>query len=347
MNRKITFLTIILIVGQLITNAQAYDNTFRIMFYNVENLFDTEDDPNTRDEEFTPTGMRAWTDYKLKKKISNIYKVIAAVGEGSTLDMVGFCEIENRAVLEMITDNTPLKHHGYEIIHKDSKDRRGIDVGLIYRKDRYWPIEEKFITTSFRNDPSKVSRDILYSKGILPNKDTLHIFVNHWPSKYGGAMATRTMREDVALTLRAFTDSIFASNPNANIVISGDLNTGPLDEPVKETLGAVVFPDTANSNLINLTTAIYPSKYPGTIKFQGVWECIDIWILSKALLNDPNSLTQCSPEQAFIGEFDFLLEEDKTYLGLIPFRTYIGMSFNDGYSDHLPTYIHLTLYDKP
>jgi hypothetical protein len=255
------------------------------------------------------------------------------------------CEIENRAVLEMVINQTPLKHHGYEIIHKDSRDSRGIDVGLFYRKDRFWPLLERFIAVPFSDKSGRVSRDILYTKGLILNGDTLHIFVNHWPSKFGGAMATRPLRNDVARALKIITDSILDSNPQANIIITGDLNTGPEDEPVKETLGAAMFPDTANSRMVNLTTAVYPSKYKGTIKFQGVWECIDQWIVSKPLVDQTATKTKTSAELTFIGDFDFLLEEDKTHLGKMPFRTYVGFSFNGGFSDHLPTYIDLLLYE--
>ena len=322
---------------------QTQDDRFRILFYNVENLFDIENDPETNDDDFTPNGSYSWSKYKLDKKISNIFKVIAAVGKGNAPNMIAVCEIENYSVLEMIINYTPLKHYDYEIIHKDSKDRRGIDVGLLYRKESYWPLKNRFVTPQFSNDPNKMSRDILYSKGILPNSDTLHIFINHWPSKYGGSMATRSMRDDVAKTLRVITDSILSSNPQANIIITGDLNTGPDDDPVKSTLGAAIFPDTTQASLINLTTAVYPSKFQGTIKFQGVWECIDQWIVSKQLLNRQKGNTKTSAENVYIGNFDFILESDKNNVGKMPFRTFVGMTYNEGYSDHLPIYIDLIL----
>ncbi len=315
------------------------------MFYNVENLFDTVDDPVTADEEFTPTGTRSWNDFRLRNKLSNVFKVAAAVGEGNAPDIIMVCEIENRTVFEMLIDRTPLRYHDYEIIHKESKDNRGIDVGLLYRKERYWPIDERFISTSFTSNPGHISRDILYTKGLILNGDTLHIFVNHWPSKFGGAMATRSMREDVSRLLKNTTDSILKSNPQANIIITGDLNTDPDDQPIKETLGASVFPDTSNSSLVNLTTAIYPSKYKGTLKFQGVWECIDQWIVSKPLIDKTATKTKTSTDLTYIGEFDFLLEDDKTHLGKKPFRTYTGFTFNGGFSDHLPIYIDLLLYE--
>lgn len=317
---------------------------FRIMFYNVENLFDTEDDPTINDNEFTSNGQRNWNEYRLRKKWSNIFKVMAAVGQGSLPDMVGFCEVENRYVLEQLLKQTPLRYHGYDIIHKESKDSRGIDVALLYRTDKYWPLEEKFITVRFTNS-DRLSRDILYSKGLLPNKDTLHIFINHWPSKFGGAMATRPLRDDVARTLKTVTDSIQKRNPKAAIVITGDFNTSPDDEPIVEILGAVAVNDTADSKLVNLTPSIFPSKYPGTLKFQGIWDCIDQFILTKTMIDKSKGKTKTSEELIYIGYYDFLLEDDETYLGKKPFRTYVGFRFNDGYSDHLPTYLDLILYE--
>jgi hypothetical protein len=343
-NMKKTVLTIITAV--IISQAYCQDikDRYRLMFYNVENLFDTIDDPNTADDEFTPKGSRAWTDYKLRNKISNIYKVIAAVGEGSSPDIIGFCEIENRSVIEMLIIQTPLRYQGYEIIHKDSRDRRGIDVGLIYRKDRFWPLEEHFIAAVL-DDSGRVSRDILYTKGLILNGDTLHIFVNHWPSKYGGAVATRPLRDSVSLTLKRVTDSILDSNPQANIIITGDLNTDPDDEVIKDVLHAVNYSNRKNSRLVNMTTAVYPSKYKGTHKYQGVWSCIDHWILSKSLIDDSPNPTKTSAEHVHIGDFDFLTEEDRTHQGKKPFRTYVGFSYNGGYSDHYPIYIDLLLYE--
>ena len=306
----LTLIATILIVGQ--TYCQDFKYRYRLMFYNVENLFDTIDDPNTADDEFTPEGSRAWTDYKLRKKLSNIYKVIAAVGEGNPPDIIGFCEIENRNVIEMLISQTPLRYQGYEIIHKDSKDSRGIDVGLIYRKDRFWPLEEHFIAAVL-DDSGRVSRDILYTKGLILNGDTLHIFVNHWPSKYGGAVATRPLRDSVSLTLKRVTDSILDSNPQANIIITGDLNTDPDDEVIKDVLHAVNYSNRKNSRLVNMTTAVYPSKYKGTHKYQGVWSCIDHWILSKSLIDDSPNPTKTSAEHVHIGDFDFLTEEDRTH----------------------------------
>jgi len=314
------------------------------MFYNVENLFDTEKDSTINKDNYVAGGVLYWSEYRLQTKLSNIFKVMAAVGQGSLPEIVGFCEVENRNVLEMLLNKTPLKYHSYEIIHRDSRDSRGIDVAMLYRKDRYWPLEEQFLAVKFTSS-NHHTRDILYSKGLLPNKDTLHIFINHWPSKFGGAMATRPLRDDAARTLRQVTDSIQKIDPQAYIVITGDFNTNPDDEPIVKTLGAAFFNDATNAQFVNLTTAIYPSKYPGTLKFQGNWDCIDQFIVSKSLLENLKGNIITSKDLVHIGHFDFLLEDDETYLGKKPKRTYIGYKYNNGYSDHLPIYLDLLMND--
>ena len=321
-----------------------YENRFRVMFYNVENLFDTEIDSTINKENYVAGGQLRWSEFRLKKKLSNIFKVIAAVGEGSLPEIIGFCEVENRNVLEMLINQTPLRNHEYEIIHKDSRDRRGIDVAMIYRKDRYWHLEEQFIVVKFSKS-DHFTRDILYSKGLLPNRDTIHIFINHWPSKFGGAMASQPLRIDAARTLRNITDSIQNIDPQALILITGDFNANPNEEPIVETLGAAFYNNSDKSKLINLTTAIYPSKYPGTLKYQGNWDCIDQFIVSKSLLNATKGKSKTSKDLIHIGYFDFLLEDDEKYLGKKPFRTYVGFRYIGGYSDHLPIYLDIMMME--
>lgn len=325
-------------------NGQQIKERYRLMFYNVENLFDTINSPITSDDEFTPNGARAWTIFKLNKKISNIYKVIAAVGQGSPPDFIGFCEIENRSVIEMLLNNTPLRHHGYEIIHKDSRDRRGIDVALIYRKEKYWLLEEHYIATKL-DEEGTYSRDILYTKGLIINHDTLHIFVNHWPSKYGGVMHTRPLRNKVATALKTVTDSILNKNPEANIVIMGDLNTTPDDEPIKEILKASTFDKIGQSKLINIITAVVPTTYRGTHKTQGQWNCLDQFIVSSTLIDSTPRLTKTSKEAVYVGNFDFITASDKAGHGGIPFRTFNGYSYIGGYSDHYPIFMDIFLFE--
>ncbi len=173
-------------------------DSYKIMFYNVENLFDTYDDSLINDEEFLPEGDRFWNNHKYYSKLNNIYKVIVAVGGWQPPAIIGLCEIENRTVLNDLVNNTPLVKFEYQIIHKESPDRRGIDVGLLYRKELFQPISYEAIPINFPNNPESKTRDILYVKGIAEKSDTLNIFINHWPSRWGGQLESEDRRLFVA-----------------------------------------------------------------------------------------------------------------------------------------------------
>ncbi|NCA80319.1 MAG: hypothetical protein EOM76_09095 [Sphingobacteriia bacterium] len=162
------------------------NNRARVAFYNVENLFDTEKDSVAADEAFTPDGSYRWTKYRYWKKIGSLSKVIVALGGWDLPEIVGMCEIENRRVLVDLTRSQALSDGKYGIVHYDSPDRRGIDVAMIYRKDRFHVIHSEPIVVNFPDEPNSKTRDILYVKGLFTfSEDTMHIFFNHWPSRYG------------------------------------------------------------------------------------------------------------------------------------------------------------------
>ena len=235
-----------------IQNTFAQDR-FRIMFYNVENLLAPFDDTLKNDNEFTPEGERYWTWNRMNDKVNNVYKVITAVGEWNLPTIVGVCEIENRFVLERITKHTPLSKFNYQIVHKESPDFRGIDVGLIYRPDQFTVHEEQFFRVTYPDNPDRATRDVLYARGVIATNDTLHVFVNHWPSKYGGALATEPGRIAAGKLVRHKVDSIRIFYPNAHIIIMGDFNDTPSSRPLVEGLQAQ--PPTENlksSGLYNL-----------------------------------------------------------------------------------------------
>lgn len=316
----------------------------RLMFYNTENLFDTFDDTLKIDESFLPTGDHYWTPRKYYKKINNISKVITAIGQWELPEIIGLCEIENRRVLEDLTKKTALKKIKYRIIHKESPDRRGIDVGLLYRPDKFFPITYKAIRVKFPFDANKPTRDILYVKGTNIYKDTLHIFINHWPSRWGGQTETDRKRQFAASVLRGKVDSIFSAEKNPYIIIMGDLNDYPTNNSVVKVLKAKTG-FTKNDNfspkkLYNLAWYLQEVKNQGSHKHKGEWGVLDQIIVSGSLLNKNNKL-YTSPDNAHIFNAPFLLEQDNNYTGQKPFRTYIGFKFHDGYSDHLPVYIDL------
>ena len=323
-------------------NFQEYERGYmRLLFYNTENLFDIFDDSTKTDEDFTPEGDKYWNNNRYYKKLNNISKVITAVGQWDAPDIIGLCEVENRFVLEGITKKTKLKKYDYRIIHYESSDNRGIDVGLLYRKDRFTPISYEPIHIRFVNDGNKPTRDILYVVGYNNNKDTLHIFINHWPSRWGGQMETDDKRRYVADILRKKVDSLFVAEINPKIVIMGDLNDYPDNSSLLEHLKIQTsFENIKDEDLYSLAYYLQFTKGKGSHKHEATWGVLDQIIVSGSLLNVNNKL-HTTKDDAHVFDAPFLLEPDDVYTGYKSFRTYIGFKFNDGFSDHLPVYLDL------
>lgn len=316
------------------------ENAFRVMFYNVENLFDTRDDSLKRDDDFTPRGIKGWSYRKYKTKLDNIYRTIIGVGGWEPPAVVGLCEVENEFVLRELIVRTPLKKMGYEILHEESPDRRGIDVAMLYRPDKFQPIRYKPILIQFPFDLDSKTRDILYVKGKVLGKDTVHLFVNHWPSRFGGHIETDPKRNFVASVLRQTVDSIFGTDKNANIVIMGDLNDSLHDESVAEILNAKKEASAlAHNDLFNLMAAL-EREGKGTHKHENHWGILDQIIVSAPLLQRKKGL-QIYRQEAVIYEGAFLIQAEDKKLGTRPFRTYYGAQYLGGYSDHLPIYLDL------
>ena len=220
---------------------QTVESVYSIVFWNVENFFDTFYDEGKEDGSFTPMGAMRWSKKRFIAKRNAIAKTIIGAGKGNLPVIVGFAEVEKRYVISNLISETPLSQAGYSIIHRDSPDRRGIDVALIYRKALFVPLETEFIRVPLP-DTTATTRDILYTKGILANRDTIHIFVNHWPSKFGGATISEPRRRAASIILKHKCDSILNTNAKSQVVAMGDFN----DTPNASTI-------TALDNLINLT----------------------------------------------------------------------------------------------
>lgn len=313
---------------------------FRIMFYNVENFFDWFDDPCTRDDEFMPAGQMHWTERRFRVKLNNMYKVIVAAGEWEPPEIVSFAEVENRYVLSQLVSETPLLKYHYEIVHHDSPDQRGIDVALIYRSDRMYKISDRIFRIDYADPDIPGTRDILYCVFKINRKDTIHVFVNHWPSRSGGQLSSEKNRFYVAAVLKSKTDSLFRLNHKQKIVILGDFNDQPDNKSLKEILEAKLLEDTPESEqLYNLSSC--PSKRTscGTHKYQGNWSILDQVIVSGDLLHQ-NGI-YLLPDAYKIFDPPFLLEPDDRYLGSKPYRTYSGYKYHGGFSDHLPVYIDI------
>jgi predicted extracellular nuclease len=344
MKRIVLFIGVIFFSAYLA--AQKNVDTLRIISYNVENFFDTKHDEGKNDIEFTPDGNYHWTFDKYKKKQANIARVITAIGGWNIPGIVGLLEVENENALIALTKYSPLKNMQYKYIHKESPDARGIDVAVLYQPRQFNPFHEEFIQIDFPDAPTSKTRDILYAAGVLRNNDTLHVFMNHFPSRLGGETASEPRRIFVASKLRAKVDSIFSVSPKANIVIMGDFNDYPTNKSMNSVLKAVMPEDSVStSELYNLYYRYQIKGEEGSHKYQGEWGMLDQIIVSGNMLTSTNTLFT-DKDNAHIFKADFLLEDDPKFLGKQPFRTYIGMKYHGGYSDHLPVYIDVAVKDK-
>ncbi|OEK01040.1 hypothetical protein BFP97_05750 [Roseivirga sp. 4D4] len=316
------------------------NDRLRIVFYNVENLFDYFDDSTKMDEEFLPNRGRYWTKARYQTKQNRLAQTIMALGGWEPPGLIGLCEIENRYVLNSLTAFTALKNAGYEVIHQDSHDNRGIDVAAIYRPDKFELINYEYYTVKFPFDTANRTRDILHVIGKLPNQDTLHFFVNHWPSKYGGEFETAPKRMYAAQFLRGKVDSLLSINPETLIVLTGDFNDEPQEDSIIK--GLAVNNDLSELKSTDLYNLMYPIRFKtGTHSFQNKWSIIDQFIVSGNLL-DVSANTSILGQTAQVFDMPFLLTEGATG-ATRPLRTYQGPKYIGGYSDHLPILLDLVL----
>ena len=312
---------------------------FRVMFYNVENFFDTVDDPDKDDDEFLPEGSKKWTEGRYQNKLNNIAHVITSVGEFDAPVLVGMCEIENEKVLDDLTRQTSLKKSNYRYAITDSDDARGIDVALLYQPDKFKRISERKHKITFPRNSKKVTRDILHVSGRVASGDTLDVFVCHFPSRREGESESEPNRVHVASVLRAKTDSLMRTRQKAYIIIMGDFNDEPSNKSISQTLGAKSASHNANNKrLYNLFSKFQKQKNKGSYKYRDQWNVLDQIIVSGSLLNRDQQLG-VMPETATIFQRDFLLVEDKTNGGKRPKKTYHGRRHEGGFSDHLPIYV--------
>ncbi len=335
-----TTLIILLIFFSFPSFSQENNTGFSILFYNVENLFDTKDNPLTEDNEFTPQGARHWTSKKLNSKLSHISKVILSASGWNLPAVVALCEIENKAVLEQLLTTTPLKSAGYKIIHKESPDHRGIDVAFLYNSKQFTPVKYKYYPLKDKNNLILKTREILYVTGVVNDTDTIHFFINHWPSRYSGLLNTQPLRIAAAKLLRQKVTEIAEQNSTPKIIIMGDFNDQPTDESISSFLKAKELngiPE--NKGLYNLSFNWLKNGH-GTLKYQSQWSVFDQIIVSGALLNAKKGLLT-KPENAEVVSYPFLFVQDEKYGGKKPNRTYFGYSYKGGFSDHLPILLRL------
>ncbi len=314
----------------------------RFMFYNVENLFDPFDDTLKYDEDFTFEGAKHWSWKRMQLKCGNLARVIIAAGGWEGVEMVGMCEVEKPLAVRQLIRHPLLKSYGYRYVMTTSEDRRGIDLAFLYRSEKVEVLKYQGIPVRDPADTTWRTRDILYVQVLTLFSDTLHIFLNHWPSRRGGEEVSAPKRALAARTLKVCTDSLLSANPGACILISGDFNDEPSDISVHHILGALSPELATPGSLVNL---MWPMHKLGmgshTYKeITGISQhLIDQIIVSENMLKD---IAPVSVSQATIARFPFLLKEDAGGNEVLN-RTYAGPQYMGGFSDHLPVTADLRL----
>ncbi len=324
--------------------ARAQEKQYRvgcIAFYNLENLFDTVNDPLKNDEEYLPAGKNEWNSGKYLSKLRNMAQVIPQIGDemisGGPV-LIGVSEIENRKVLEDLVKTPPMDQSGYEIVHYDSPDRRGVDVGLLYRKDHFTVTHTASLRLSMPDRPDWFTRDQLVVSGLLDG-EPIHVIVNHWPSRSGGEAASAPLRDAAARLTRSIVDSLMNKEPGAKIVVMGDLNDNPTDNSLLKELRAQKKPEqTGKKDLFNPMYRMYVKEGLGSLAYRDSWSLFDQIIISGALLGDDSSTFKFWKAKVF--NRPFLAQKEGAFKGY-PDRTHAAGVYLGGYSDHFPVYIFL------
>lgn len=322
---KFFFVLFIYMMFAYKTVAQPSQQEFRVMFYNVENLFDLYDDPQTNDNEFLAEGMRRWTPNRYYTRLRQTARVVNAIGEWGTPALVGLCEVENDTVLSHLLHRTPLREQRYDYCMTRGNDARGINNVLLYQRDKFKYLGHTSERIRF-SDKNKRSRDILHVWGELITGDMLDVFVCHFPSRSGGEKETEQGRMDAAGHLRRVCDSLYHFRKSPNILIMCDFNDTPFDKSVRK----IVRASNPKRNFVNLCEDVKALNFEGSHKHQGEWMILDQIIVSlswKRYLKAGSVKVFCP---------SFLLTEDKAKRGKRPLRTYYGYKYEGGYSDHLP-----------
>lgn len=309
-------------------------DTLVVASYNVENLFDTQDDPHKNDNQFLPGGTKEWTEARLANKLDKLARVIGTMAP----DIIGLVEIENRMVLERLTDDTPLDSTHYAIVHYESPDARGIDNAILYREATFKLIGSGYHRIDFPDNPRKNTRDILYAVGEVMEKDTLIFVVNHWPSRIGGAEETSESRQYLARELKYMLDTLAVHYPNASVILTGDFNDTPTDTSILIVLNAGDRELNPDVDFVNLALADAKAGQ-GTYVYRGQNFMLDQIIISPELADKSGLDIVAGSFEVF--RAPWLFEQEGKYKGYI-FRTHAGKKYLGGYSDHLPVVVKLT-----
>lgn len=342
--RIITFKASALILGLLISiTLFSQEKEYQVVcvsFYNLENLFDTLDTPDVRDTEFTPEGDNKWNTHKYYEKLDNLAEVISKIGTDITPDgpaILGVSEIENEVVLEDLAKRESIASRDYQIVHYHSPDRRGVDVALMYQPKYFKVTNSKSYTLSVPDKEDFKTRDQLMVSGEL-HGELMHFIVGHWPSRSGGESRSRPLRIAAAQLGRHIIDSLQNLDPNAKIILMGDLNDNPDNASVTDHLKAV--PEIEKMNDDELYNPFYSfyQKGIGTSAWRDTWSLFDMLLLSKPLTDKDYSTYKLYKANVFNKKF---LQQPTGRFKGYPHRTYAGGQYLGGYSDHYPSYVFL------
>ncbi len=342
------FILVLCLVFQVLAFSQKKEFQVAVVgFYNLENLFDTLDSPDTDDREFLPTGGNNWTPEVYQDKQKNMARVISELGTETSPDgiaILGVGEVENRLVLEDLVKQPALADRHYQIVHYDSPDERGIDVGLIYQPKYFRVTGSRAIPLILYGEDGErnFTRDILYVAGMLDG-EPLHILVNHWPSRRGGEKATRPMRNAAALICKNVADSLMALDPAAKVIITGDLNDDPNSPSVQDVLACKnEKKEVRKGDLFNPMNEFFVQGY-GTLAYQDSWNLFDQIIISHGLTTQRQEGYRF--HEATVYKKPYLIQQTGQYKGY-PFRTFDFGNYIGGYSDHFPVYLTLVKAKK-
>ncbi len=313
--------------------------TYAISFYNLENLFDAQDDPNnTGDDDFLPTGPYKWTQQQYEKKLDNIAYVISQLAREHTPygpAFIGVAEVENSHVLEDLVQRETIKTSGLKVIHADGPDRRGIDVAALYNPNILDFEGYEYHSFEWDENPDFVTRDQLHVWGKIAG-ERVHFIVLHWPSRYGGYKSNPLREATAGLTMEIIND-IYANESDARIVVMGDFNDDPTNTSVTEVLKAKeTRSEVKYQELYNPSASLF-AKGIGTLVYQNKWNFFDQMIVSHGLLSKESPLRLWKME---VFNRDFLITQEGKRKGY-PHRTFDNNSFIDGYSDHFPVLLYL------
>ena len=317
-----------------------------VVFYNLENLFDTINDPDKWDDEFLPDGAKKWNSVKYQKKLSNMERVlfdIAAINKNFPA-VIGVSEIENRLVLEDLIAQPKLAHGNYRIVHYDSPDRRGVDCAFFYRPDIFKLEGSKAHKFDMPGMPNFYTRDLVTMWGTIEG-EPFFFLVSHWPSRLGGKEASDPKREAAARQCRRIADSVRMANPNTKVVIMGDLNDDATDKSITEVLGAKGnIKKLVEGDLYNPYIEVLKAGY-GTLAYRDAWNLFDNIIISENLATGSTGKLKLQRGEGtkFYGNIfrrPYMLQREGQYKGY-PLRSFVGNNFQNGFADHFPVYIYI------